>query len=341
MKTSDFYYDLPKELIGQTPIKQRDLSRLMLVDRVSGAIEHKQFFNIIDYLNEGDCLVLNSSKVIPARIYGNKSDTGANIEFLLLENKGNNIWETLVKPGKKAKVGTEFIFGNGKLKATVTDVLEGGNRLVKFEHDGDIYQLLDEIGEMPLPHYITEKLNDKDRYQTVYCDELGSAAAPTAGLHFTKELLEKIRQKGVNIAYLTLHVGLGTFRPVKVENISEHKMHSEYFKIDEQTADIINQTKKSGKKVVAVGTTSCRTLESAVKEDGHFEACSGYTDIFISPGYKFKAVDMLITNFHLPESTLIMLVSAFLGYENTMAAYKKAVAEKYRFYSFGDSMAII
>ncbi len=341
MNTSDFYYDLPKELIAQTPIKQRDMSRLMLIDRNSGEIQHKNFFNIIDYLNEGDCLVLNSSKVIPARIYGNKKDTGAKIEFLLLENKGNNRWEVLVKPGRKAKVGAEFSFADAKLEAKVIEVKDDGNRIVEFKHNGDIYELLDEIGEMPLPHYITEKLEDKDRYQTIYCNERGSAAAPTAGLHFTHELLEKIKQKGVNIAYITLHVGLGTFRPVKVEDISQHKMHSEFFKIDKCTAELINNTKKNNKKIIAVGTTSCRTLESAVKADGTFDECSGYTDIFISPGYKFKAVDALFTNFHLPESTLIMLVSAFLGYEKTMSAYKEAVNERYRFFSFGDAMAII
>lgn len=341
MKTSDFFYDLPKELIAQTPIKKRDESRLMVVDRNSSDIKHKHFFDIIDYLNEGDCLVLNSSKVIPARLYGNKLDTGGKVEFLLLENKGNNLWEVLVKPGKKAKVGTEFEFGNGKLKAKVIKILEDGNRIVELKHDKEIYELLDEIGQMPLPHYITSELKDKNRYQTVYCKERGSAAAPTAGLHFTPELLNKIKEKGVNIAYLTLHVGLGTFRPVKVEDISEHKMHSEYFSISQETADLINSTKKNGKRVVAVGTTSCRTLESAADENGFFKACSGYTDIFISPGYKFKVLDALITNFHLPESTLIMLVSAFLGYEKTIKAYKTAVENKYRFYSLGDAMLIL
>lgn len=341
MKTSDFFYDLPKELIAQTPIKKRDESRLMVVDRNSSDIKHKHFFDIIDYLNEGDCLVLNSSKVIPARLYGNKLDTGGKVEFLLLENKCNNLWEVLVKPGKKAKVGTEFEFGNGKLKAKVVKILEDGNRIVELKHDKDIYELLDEIGQMPLPHYITHELKDKNRYQTVYCKERGSAAAPTAGLHFTPELLNKIKEKGIKIAYLTLHVGLGTFRPVKVEDISEHKMHSEYFSISQETADLINGTKKNGKRVVAVGTTSCRTLESAADENGFFKACSGYTDIFISPGYKFKVLDALITNFHLPESTLIMLVSAFLGYEKTIKAYKTAVENKYRFYSLGDAMLIL
>lgn len=341
MKTSDFFYNLPKELIAQTPIKNRDESRLMVVNRNNNYIKHKHFFDIIDYLNEGDCLVLNSSKVIPARLYGNKMGTGGKVEFLLLENKGDNLWEVLVKPGKKAKVGTKIEFGSGKLEAKVIEVLEDGNRIVKLKHDKDIYELLDEIGEMPLPHYITNKLKDKNRYQTVYCKERGSAAAPTAGLHFTPELLNKIKEKGVNIAYLTLHVGLGTFRPVKVEDISKHKMHSEYFNISQETANLINSTKKSGNKIIAVGTTSCRTLESAADENGFFKACSGYTDIFINPGYKFKAINALITNFHLPESTLIMLVSAFLGYEKTMEAYKVAVENKYRFYSLGDAMLIL
>lgn len=341
MKTSDFFYNLPKELIAQTPIKKRDESRLMVVDRNNKNIEHKHFFDIIDYLNKGDCLVLNSSKVIPARLYGNKVGTGGKVEFLLLENKEGKLWEVLVKPGKKAKVGTKFEFGNGKLEAKVIEVLEDGNRIVELKHDRDIYEILDEIGQMPLPHYITHKLKDKNRYQTVYCKERGSAAAPTAGLHFTPELLNKIKEKGVNIAYLTLHVGLGTFRPVKVEDISKHKMHSEYFSINQNTADLINNTKKAGKRIIAVGTTSCRTLESAADESGFFKACSGYTDIFISPGYKFKVLDALVTNFHLPESTLIMLVSAFLGYEKTMQAYKTAVENKYRFYSLGDAMLIL
>lgn len=340
MNTSDFYYDLPKDLIAQTPLKNRSESRLLTLNKLTGEIEHKHFYDIVDLLNKGDCLVVNDSKVLPARIYGEKLDTGAKIEFLLLENKGNKKWEVLAKPGKKAKIDTEFSFGEGKLIAKVTDVLEDGNRIVEFSHKGNIYEVLDEIGQMPLPPYITEKLNDKDRYQTVYCHERGSAAAPTAGLHFTPELLAEIEKKGVKIAYLTLHVGLGTFRPVKVDDVTKHKMHSEHYILNEETAELINQTRKNGGRIISVGTTSCRTLESIADEKGLVSAKSGETDIFIYPGYKFKAIDALITNFHLPESTLIMLVSAFCGYDNTMNTYKKAVEEKYRFFSFGDAMYI-
>jgi S-adenosylmethionine:tRNA ribosyltransferase-isomerase len=340
MKTSDFYYDLPKDLIAQTPLTKRDNSRLMILDKNSGEIIHKKFYNIVDMLNKGDTLILNDSKVLPARLYGKREDTGANIEFLLLNNKGDSIWEVLVKPGKKAKEGAKIIFADGKLEAEVTFVQEDGNRLVKFKHEGDIYSILEEIGEMPLPHYITEHLGDKDRYQTVYCNELGSAAAPTAGLHFTKELINRIKDKGVNIGYVTLHVGLGTFRPVKVNNLTDHKMHSEHYYLSQQTADLINNTKKNGKRVIAVGTTSCRTLESAADKSGFLKEKSGWTDIFIYPGYKFCAIDALITNFHLPESTLIMLVSALAGKENIKKAYEIAVKEQYRFFSFGDAMFI-
>lgn len=340
MKTSDFYYDLPKELIAQTPLKNRDESRLITLNKETGELQHKHFYDIVDMLNEGDCLVVNDSKVLPARIYGQKIDTGANVEFLLLECKGNESWEVLVKPGKKAKIGTKFNFGDGRLIATVLDVMEDGNRIVKFEHQGNIYEVLDDIGQMPLPPYITKSLEDKDRYQTVYCHERGSAAAPTAGLHFTPELLDKIKSKGVKIAYLTLHVGLGTFRPVKVDDVTKHKMHSEHYILNQETADLINQTKLDGGRIIAVGTTSCRTLESISDENGMLKAKSGETDIFIYPGYKFKAMDALITNFHLPESTLIMLVSAFCGYDNIMNTYKEAVRLKYRFFSFGDAMFI-
>ena len=341
MKTSDFYYDLPQEQIAQTPIEPRDHSRLMVLSRKDDSIEHKHFYDIIDYLNEGDTLIVNDSRVIPARIYGYKEDTGAKIEFLLLKQLDGKRWETLVKPGKKAKIGTRFIFGDGLLTAEVVDVIEDGNRIVELTSEENIYSTLDKIGQMPLPPYITEKLEDQERYQTVYSHELGSAAAPTAGLHFTNELLDKIRAKGVNIGYVTLHVGLGTFRPVKVDDVTKHKMHSEHYEVPAETAELIRQTKANGKRVIAVGTTSCRTLESVAAEHGEVVACDGYTDIFIYPGFEFKVLDGLITNFHLPESTLIMLVSAFYGYDKTMKAYDIAVEEKYRFFSFGDAMALL
>ncbi|MGN0624623.1 MAG: tRNA preQ1(34) S-adenosylmethionine ribosyltransferase-isomerase QueA [Oscillospiraceae bacterium] len=341
MKKSDFYYDLPEELIAQTPIEPRNASRMMKVDRITGEVEHRHFYNLCDYLKKGDLLVLNDSRVLPARIYGEKADNGSFIEFLLLEQKENMKWEILCRPGKKAKVGTRFVFGGGKLSAVITDILEDGNRIAQFECDGNFFAALDEIGQMPLPPYIKEKLKDKERYQTVYSHEVGSSAAPTAGLHFTKEMLEDIQAKGINIAYVTLHVGLGTFRPVKEENVLEHKMHSEHYEIPKSTADLINKTKAEGGRVIAVGTTSCRTLESVASFYNEIKPCDGYTDIFIYPGYQFKVLDGLITNFHLPESTLIMLVSAFMGYENTMNAYKTAVEEKYRFFSFGDSMCIL
>ena len=341
MKKSDFYYDLPEELIAQTPVEPRNSSRLMKIDRKTGDIVHSRFYNLCDYLKKGDLLVLNDSRVLPARLYGEKKDTGSFIEFLLLEQKGDKLWEIICRPGKKAKVGTEFSFGNGILTAKVIEVKDDGNRIVKFSCEGNFYAVLDEIGQMPLPPYITEKLEDKERYQTVYSKELGSAAAPTAGLHFTKEMLDEIKEMGVDIAYVTLHVGLGTFRPVKEDDILNHKMHSEHYHLSEETAEKINHTKASGGRVIAVGTTSCRTLESMELENGLVKSGDGYTDIFIYPGYKFKLLDGLITNFHLPESTLIMLVSAFLGYENTMNAYKIVVEEKYRFFSFGDAMCIL
>ena len=341
MKKSDFYYDLPEELIAQTPVEPRNSSRLMKIDRKTGDIVHSRFYNLCDYLKKGDLLVLNDSRVLPARLYGEKKSTGSFIEFLLLEQKGDKLWEIICRPGKKAKVGTEFSFGNGILTAKVIEVKDDGNRIVKFSCEGNFYAVLDEIGQMPLPPYITEKLEDKERYQTVYSKELGSAAAPTAGLHFTKEMLDEIKEMGVDIAYVTLHVGLGTFRPVKEDDILNHKMHSEHYHLSEETAEKINRTKASGGRVIAVGTTSCRTLESMELENGLVKSGDGYTDIFIYPGYKFKLLDGLITNFHLPESTLIMLVSAFLGYENTMNAYKLAVEEKYRFFSFGDAMCIL
>lgn len=341
MKTSDFYYDLPKELIAQTPAEPRDSSRLLVLDRQSGETEHKHFYDIIDYLDEGDLLVCNDSRVLPARIYGIKEPTGARVEFLLLKQISGNRWETLCKPGKKAKEGARFSFGDGLLYATVTEVKDDGNRVVDFECDENFFATLDKIGQMPLPPYITEELKDKERYQTVYSHELGSAAAPTAGLHFTTELMDKIKAKGVNIAYVTLHVGLGTFRPVKVDDVTKHKMHSEHYEVPEETAELIKKTKKSGKRVIAVGTTSCRTLESVAAEHGEVVPCEGFTEIFIYPGFEFKVLDGLITNFHLPESTLIMLVSAFAGYDNIMNAYKTAVEERYRFFSFGDAMCII
>ena len=341
MKTADFYYDLPKELIAQTPVEPRDSSRMMVMDRQNGSIEHKHFYDIIDYLNEGDLLVANDSRVLPARIYGVKEGTGARVEFLLLRQISGNRWETLCKPGRKAKVGARFSFGDGILNAKVAEVCDDGNRIVDFDSNENFYAALDKIGKMPLPPYITEELQDQERYQTVYSHELGSAAAPTAGLHFTEELMDRIRAKGVNIAYVTLHVGLGTFRPVKVDDVTKHKMHSEHYEIPKETAELINKTKENGGRVIAVGTTSCRTLESVATQQGAIVPCEGFTDIFIYPGYEFKVLDGLITNFHLPESTLIMLVSAFAGYENTMNAYKAAVDERYRFFSFGDCMSIL
>lgn len=342
MKTHDFFYELPEELIAQTPIEPRDHSRLLYCNKETGEVCDKHFYDIIDYLNKGDLLVVNNSRVLPARLYGKKLETGSNMELLLLEQKGTLLWETLVKPGKKAKVGAKFSFGDGLLIGEIVEVKDDGNRLIKFECEDNFFTTLDKIGQMPLPPYITEKLEDKERYQTVYSKEIGSSAAPTAGLHFTDELMQKIKDKGVNIAEVTLHVGLGTFRPVKADEITEHKMHSEHYFMSQETADIINETKKRGNKVIAVGTTSCRTLESvATFNNGQIVAGEGYTDIFIYPGYKFKVLDGLITNFHLPESTLIMLVSAFYGYENTMKAYKYAVENKYRFFSFGDAMILI
>ena len=339
MKTSDFNYDLPKELIAQIPIEKRDMSRLMVLDKSTGKIEHKVFHDIIDYLDKGDTLVLNDTKVIPARIFGHRENKEESIEVLLVKDYGNDTWEVLARPGKKLKLDTEIIFSDN-LKARVIDILEEGERVIKFEYNGIFNELLDEIGIMPLPPYITEKLEDKDRYQTVYSKIRGSAAAPTAGLHFTKELLKKIEEKGINIVYVTLHVGIGTFRPVKVDDVLEHKMHSEYYEVSEDAAKVINETKKRGNKVVCVGTTSCRTLESASSEDGMVRAEKKETSIFIYPGYKFKVVTNLITNFHLPESTLIMLVSALAGKDNIMNAYNEAVKEKYRFFSFGDAMYI-
>ena len=340
MKTSDFYYDLPQELIAQDPLEDRSASRLMVLDKNTGKIQHHIFKEIVNYLNPGDCLVINDTKVIPARLYGAKVGTDAKIEVLLLKRKENNIWETLVKPGKKAKIGTKISFGEGLLIGEVVDIVEEGNRLIQFTYEGIFEEILDKLGQMPLPPYITHQLKDKNRYQTVYAKHDGSAAAPTAGLHFTPELLEEIRAKGVNIAHVTLHVGLGTFRPVKVEDVTQHHMHSEFYVVEEDQAALINETKKKGGKIISVGTTSLRTLESASTEDGILKAGSGWTDIFIYPGYRFKIVDRLITNFHLPESTLIMLVSALAGKEHIMAAYEEAVKDKYRFFSFGDAMFI-
>lgn len=340
MKVKDFYFDLPKELIAQHPLEKRDESKLMVLNKKSGEIEHKVFKDIIDYLNPGDCLVLNDTRVMPARLYGAKEGSGGKMEFLLLKRREDNIWESLVKPGKRGKVGAKFVFGNGELKAEIIEVLDNGNRKIKFYYDGIFEEVLDRLGEMPLPPYIEEKLEDKERYQTVYSKEVGSAAAPTAGLHFTEELLQEIRDKGINIAFVTLHVGLGTFRPVKVEDIQDHEMHSEYYILDRENAEIINNAKKSGKRVIAVGTTSNRTLESIANEEGEVKEQSGYTNIFIYPGYKFKIVDAIITNFHLPESTLIMLISAFSTREIVMNAYKTAVENEYRFFSFGDAMFI-
>lgn len=340
MKTSDFYYDLPHELIAQVPLKDRQKSRLMVLDKNTGKIEHKIFEDIIDYLNVGDTLVLNNTRVMPARIFGHREGKEEAIEFLLLRQLENDRWETLVKPGKKAKIGTKIIFDEELLSAEVVDILEEGERIIEFKYNGIFNEILDKLGTMPLPPYITEKLSDKERYQTVYNKVLGSAAAPTAVLHFTKELLKEIEQKGVNIVYVTLHVGLGTFRPVKVDDVETHKMHSEYFVIDDDACKVINDTKKRGNKVISVGTTSCRVLETATDENGIIHPMSKDTDIFIYPGYKFKMVDNLITNFHLPESTLIMLVSTLAGKENIMNAYNIAVKEKYRFFSFGDAMFI-
>lgn len=340
MKTSDFNYNLPENLIAQTPLEKRDHSKLMVLHKDNGKIEHKHFYDILDFINPGDCLILNDSRVLPARIYGIKDGTGAKVEFLLLNQKDKDTWEVLAGPGKKAKPGTSFTFGGGLLKANVLEVTDSGNRIVKFIYEENFYSVLDKIGQMPLPHYITEKLNDKERYQTVYSNYPGSAAAPTAGLHFTQELLEKAKEKGINIGFVTLHVGLGTFRPVKSKTIEDHHMHSEHYELSQQTAELINKTKESGHKVFAVGTTSCRTIESVYKNENAICQSEGWTDIFIYPGYKFNVLDGLITNFHLPESTLIMLVSAFAGYDNTMNAYKIAVDKKYRFFSFGDAMLI-
>ena len=337
MKRQDFYYELPEELIAQDPLEDRSSSRLLVLDKESGAVSHHVFKDVIDYLNEGDCLVINDTKVLPARLIGAKVGTDAKIEVLLLKRKENNIWETLVKPGKKAKIGTKISFGDGLLMGEVVDIVEEGNRLIQFTYEGIFEEILDRLGQMPLPPYITHHLEDKNRYQTVYAEHTGSAAAPTAGLHFTPELLEKIEKKGVDIARVTLHVGLGTFRPVKVDEITDHHMHSEFFQIEEEAATKINRAKDAGKKVICVGTTSCRTVESAADETGHLKACSGWTEIFIYPGYQFKVLDSLITNFHLPESTLIMLVSALMGKELVMESYAEAVKERYRFFSFGDA----
>lgn len=341
MKKSDFFYNLPPELIAQTPIEHREMSRLMKLDKKSEEIKHCHFYDIVDFFDEGDCLVLNNTKVLPARLYGVKEETGAVVEFLLLNQIELDVWEVIAGPGKRAKPGTKFIFGDGLLSCEVLEILDGGNRVIKFSYDGNFYEILDKVGEMPLPHYITEKLEDKDRYQTVYAENLGSAAAPTAGLHFTPELLDKIRSKGVKVCFVTLHVGLGTFRPVKADDILDHKMHSEHYWLPKETADAINETHKNGKRVIAVGTTCCRTLESVATFRGEIKEDEGWTDIFIYPGYEFKCIDGLITNFHLPESTLIMLVSAFYGYDKTMKAYDEAVNERYKFFSLGDAMAIL
>ena len=341
MKVSDFTFDLPEELIAQDPLEDRSSSRLLTLDKNTGEIGHDIFHNIVNYLKPGDCLVLNNTKVIPARLIGAKEETGGKVEVLLLKRKQDNVWETLVKPGKKARPGARISFGDGKLVGEVIDVVDEGNRLVKFEYEGIFEEVLDELGQMPLPPYITHQLKDKNRYQSVYAKYDGSAAAPTAGLHFTKELLQQIKDMGVNIAYVTLHVGLGTFRPVKVDEITDHHMHSEFYQVDEEAAEKINRAKDSGHRVICVGTTSCRTIESAADETGHLKPTSGWTEIFIYPGYKFKILDGLITNFHLPESTLIMLVSALAGREHVLAAYEEAVQERYRFFSFGDAMLIV
>lgn len=340
MKTSDFYYELPEELIAQDPLEDRSSSRLLVLDKKTGETEHHVFREIVNYLDPGDCLVINDTKVIPARLIGAKEETGAKIEVLLLKRGADDVWETLVKPGRKAKPGTRISFGDGLLTGEVVDIVDEGNRLIHFEYDGIFEEILDRLGQMPLPPYITHQLKDKDRYNTVYAEHPGSAAAPTAGLHFTPELLEKIRDKGVDIAHVTLHVGLGTFRPVKVDDVENHHMHSEFYMIDETAAEKINRAKENGKSVICVGTTSCRTIESAADENGRLKACSGWTDIFIYPGYQFKILDALITNFHLPESTLVMLVSALAGRDHVLAAYEEAVRERYRFFSFGDAMFI-
>ena len=341
LKTSDFYFDLPQELIAQDPLEDRSASRLLVLHRENGAVEHHTFKEITQFLRPGDCLVLNNTKVLPARLLGTKEDTGAAIEVLLLKRREKDVWETLVKPGKKARPGTKLTFGDGSLRAEVLEVVEEGNRLIRFFYEGIFEEVLDRLGEMPLPPYITHKLQDKNRYQTVYARYEGSAAAPTAGLHFTEALLEQIKEMGVEIAFVTLHVGLGTFRPVKVEDLSEHHMHSEYYEVTKETAEMINRTKEKGGRVICVGTTSCRTIESAAGEDGRVIAGCGNTEIFIYPGYRFKVLDCLITNFHLPESTLVMLVSALAGRENVLAAYQEAIEEKYRFFSFGDAMLIL
>lgn len=340
MKKSDFYFDLPEELIAQDPLEDRSGSRLLMLDKNTGETKHRIFHDIVNYLAPGDCLVLNNTKVIPARLLGVKEDTGAAIEVLLLKRREKDIWETLVRPGRKCRPGANFVFGDGLLKAEVLDVVEEGNRLIQFTYDGIFEEVLDKLGEMPLPPYITHKLQDKNRYQTVYAKYDGSAAAPTAGLHFTKELLQQIEAKGVRLAYITLHVGLGTFRPVKEDDILDHHMHSEYYQVTEETAKLINDTRKAGNRIICVGTTSCRTVESAADENGIVQAGCGNTEIFIYPGYKFKVLDCLITNFHLPESTLMMLVSALAGREHILAAYEEAIREKYRFFSFGDAMFI-
>ena len=340
MRTDDFDFDLPEELIAQTPLSKRDASRLLVLDKQTGEISHKHFTDIIEYMEKGDTLVLNDTKVMPARLYGVKEETGAIVEVLLLKDEGENVWECLTKPAKRVKEGTVISFGEGKLKAKCIKVLEDGIRHFTLEYKGILYEILDELGEMPLPPYIHEKLKDKDRYQTVYAKNVGSAAAPTAGLHFTQELLNEIKNKGINIAYITLHVGLGTFRPVNVEDVTRHKMHSEYYIMSEDVANLLNNTRKSGHKIIAVGTTSTRTLETIASLYGKFKGCSGWTDIFIYPGYKFKGIDYLITNFHLPKSTLVMLVSALAGKDNIMKAYGEAIDKKYRFFSFGDSMLI-
>ena len=341
MKTSDFYYDLPQELIAQDPLEDRSASRLLILDKETGKTEHHVFREIVNYLEPGDCLVINDTKVIPARLIGAREGTGAKIEVLLLKRGSDDVWETLVKPGRKAKPGTRISFGDGLLVGEVVDIVDEGNRLIHFEYEGIFEEILDQLGQMPLPPYITHQLKDKDRYNTVYAAHSGSAAAPTAGLHFTPELLKEIEEKGVDIARVTLHVGLGTFRPVKVDDVENHHMHSEFYMIDEEAAEKLNRAKDSGKRVICVGTTSCRTIESAADETGHLKACSGWTEIFIYPGYQFKILDALITNFHLPESTLIMLVSALAGREHVLAAYEEAVRERYRFFSFGDAMFIV
>ena len=339
MRKSDFYFDLPEELIAQTPLERRDSSRLLHLDKVTGELEHRHFYDLLDYLREGDCMVFNDSRVLPARLIGARP-TGGSVELVLLRDLGEGRWECLSRPGRKTKPGTEILFGNGELKATVESVAEGGNRIVRFDYEGIFLEVLERLGKMPLPPYIKEELQDSERYQTVYSREIGSAAAPTAGLHFTKELMEKIAAKGVKLCYVTLHVGLGTFRPVKAEEIEDHEMHSEFCIIPEETARIVSETKKKGGRVIAVGTTSCRTLESFAREDGSLPATSGWTNIFIYPGYTFKCIDALVTNFHLPESTLIMLVSALAGREHVLHAYEEAVKERYRFFSFGDAMFI-